>query len=74
MNAVMADLQAAFKKLRDSIDPKVKVVHKDVSYESLSDARFRAALGEALARKGQESLMSELFSEYDAAREQEPRQ
>jgi hypothetical protein len=74
INAVMADLQAAFKKLRDSIDPKVKVVHKDVSYESLSDARFRAALGEALARKGQESLMSELFSEYDAAREQEPRQ
>ena len=66
---LIEDLDGVFQDLRDSIDPKVTVVHKDVSYESLSDERFRKALAEALVRKDKKSLLGDLFSEYDTARE-----
>jgi hypothetical protein len=66
---LVEDLNAVFVELRKSVSPKVSVVHKDVSYESLSDEKFRAAMAAALSRKGKETLLGELFSEYDAARE-----
>ena len=66
---LIEDLNLVFVELRKSVNPKVSVVHKDVSYESLSDEKFRAAMAAALSRKGKETLLGELFSEYDAARE-----
>jgi hypothetical protein len=67
--AILEDLNAAFQDLRDSINPQVSWVYKEVSYESLSDPQFRAGLEGALRRKGKQALVDELFSEYDAARE-----
>ena len=66
---LMEDLGHAFSDLCDSVNPKVSVVHKDVSYESLSDEKFRKALTAALRRKGKESQLDVLFSEYVAAQE-----
>lgn len=68
-NAIRTDLDVAFKDLRNSINPKVTVVYKEVSYESLSDPQFRKGLEEALRRKNKQALVDELFSEYDAVRE-----
>lgn len=69
--AILDDIMFAYRGLCEGIDPKIKVVPKDVSYESLSDPLFRDAVEKALIQKKKKTLIKDLFSEYDAAIEKD---
>jgi hypothetical protein len=63
------DLASSFGSSAEVFRPELRCVFKDVTYESISDKRFREALGEALRDRGGERLVAQLFSEHDAAPE-----
>lgn len=66
---LMQDLAASFGDTTQLFKPELRSVFKDVTYESISDPRFRDALGRALRDNGGELLVAQLFSEHDAAPE-----
>lgn len=63
------DLATSFGGATEVFKPELRSVFKDVTYESISDPRFREALGKALRDSGGERLGAQLFSEHDAAPE-----
>lgn len=63
------DLATSFGSSAEVFKPELRWVFKDVTYESISDSRFREALGKALRDSGGERLVTQLFSEHDAAPE-----
>lgn len=63
------DLATSFGGSTEVFKPELRSVFKDVTYESISDPRFRDALGKALRDSGGERLVAQLFSEHDAAPE-----
>lgn len=63
------DLSGAFGGSAEIFKPEFRWVFKDVTYESISDTRFRDALSKALREGGGERLAGQLFSEHDAAPE-----
>lgn len=63
------DLATSFGSSAEVFKPELRWVFKDVTYESISDPRFREALGKALRDSGGERLVKQLFSEHDAAPE-----
>ncbi|OUL92941.1 hypothetical protein [Paraburkholderia hospita] len=63
------DLASSFGNSAEVFKPEFRCVFKDVTYESISDTRFRDALGKALRDSGGERLVAQLFSEHDAAPE-----
>lgn len=67
--AVVDELAAAFGKVHQSINPKVRVQYKDLTYETIKDDKFRKAVAKAYQSTGKDSVLARLFDEYDAARE-----
>lgn len=63
------DLADSFGSSAEVFKPELRCVYKDVTYESISDNRFREALAKALRDRGGERLVAQLFSEHDAAPE-----
>jgi hypothetical protein len=63
------DLATCFGTSTEVFKPELRCVFKDVTYESISDERFREALGKALRDSGGVRLVAQLFSEHDAAPE-----
>lgn len=63
------DLATSFGSNAEVFKPELRWVFKDVTYESISDPQFRAALNKALRDSGRERLVVQLFSEHDAAPE-----
>lgn len=63
------DLADSFGSSTEVFKPELRCVYKDVTYESISDDRFRDALAKALRDSGGERLVAQLFSEHDAAPE-----
>lgn len=61
-----ADLAEAFGKVDTAFDPSLTVRFKDVTYESIHDGKFRAALERVMPAR----TVEKLFHEYDAAPEQ----
>lgn len=49
--------------------PELRCVFREVTYESISDPRFREALAKSLTDSGGQRLVAQLFSEHDAAPE-----
>lgn len=66
--AVAGDLKTAFGKVSQSIDPRVRVQYKDLTYETIKDKKFRNAVAAAYQPSGEDSVLTRLFEEYDAAR------
>ena len=58
----MSHLGQTFGEVKHVFAPKVELRFKEVSYETLSDPGFMAALKKAFKR-----TFTQLFSEYDAA-------
>ena len=65
------ELQGAFRNAQKLIKPEIKVVFKDLTYETIKEPKFREALEKAYGQLGQPSAFSQLFEEFDAARESE---
>ncbi|WP_341326441.1 hypothetical protein [Methylotuvimicrobium sp. KM2] len=63
------DLFDAFGSIEQIFSPDISVVFKDVTYESINDEKFRAALADTMRKGGGERMVAQLFSEYDAAPE-----
>lgn len=63
------DLETSFGSSAEVFKPELRCVFKDVTYESISDPKFRASLSKALRDSGGERLVVQLFSEHDAAPE-----
>ena len=63
------DLSKSFGSKTEVFKPELRCLFKDVTYESISDVRFRDALAKALRDSGGERLVAQLFSEHDAAPE-----
>jgi hypothetical protein len=63
------DLFNEFGSMEQIFSPDISVVFKDVTYESINDAKFRSALADTMRKGGGEGLVAKLFSEYDAAPE-----
>jgi len=66
MNLLEDDLKENFGHIDDVFNPKVKVLYKDVSYESIHDQKFHEALGRVMHK----ITVEKLFSEHHAAPEQ----
>lgn len=63
------DLSTQFGTNAQAFKSDLRCVFKDVTYESISDPRFREALEKALRDSGGARLVAQLFSEHDAAPE-----
>jgi hypothetical protein len=63
------DLADTFGTSAEVFKPELRCVFKDVTYESISDPRFRESLSKALRDSGGDRLVAQLFSEHDAAPE-----
>lgn len=66
---VVDELAAAFGKVHQSINPKVRVQYKDLTYETIKDDKFRKAVAKAYRSTGKDSVLARLFDEFDVARE-----
>jgi len=66
---LVAELTAAFGRTDQFFNPEITVRYKDLTYETIKDKKFQAALEAAYRRSGQAPVFSRLFEEYDAARE-----
>ena len=73
MGLLERDLEKSFGTSAEIFKPKLRCVYKDVTYESISDSRFKQALSEALGGSGGERLFQQLFSEHDSAPEAGPK-
>ena len=71
LSILQHDLADSFGSGAEVFKPELRCVFKDVTYESISDNNFRDALGKALRDTGGERLVTQLFSEHDAAPESE---
>lgn len=69
MGLLERDLEKSFGTSAEIFKPELRCVYKDVTYESISDARFKQALSEALRDSGGQRLVEQLFSEHDSAPE-----
>jgi len=69
LGMIEQDLSEAFGTSEQFFSPEVSVVFKDVTYESIRDERFRAALSETMRKRGGERIVAQLFEEHDAAPE-----
>lgn len=74
LDLLRVDLERACGGLRGLFNPQLHCVFKDVTYESINDSNFRAALSQAMLKEGGEGLVRQLFSEHDAAPEVAKRQ
>lgn len=68
------DLAASFGTTAEVFKPELRCVFKDVTYESISDPKFRESLSKALRDCGGDRLVAQLFAEHDAAPEVGARQ
>ncbi|MFC1497169.1 hypothetical protein ACFLS1_01680 [Verrucomicrobiota bacterium] len=59
------ELEGLFGSVERVFDPKVRIVFKEVTYESISDSDFQASL----TKHFPPTALQELFSEHDAAPE-----
>ncbi len=66
---IEADLEREFGGVGDLFNPELRCVFKDVTYESIQDAKFKQSLSDAMRRAGGEGIARQLFSEHDAAPE-----
>ena len=73
MGLLERDLEKSFGTSAEIFKPELRCVYKDVTYESISDSRFKQALSEALRGSGGERLVQQLFSEHDSAPEARPK-
>lgn len=69
LRVLEADLRRAFGTRDGFFDPQIKVLYKDLTYETIKEARFRELLDAALRNGGGEDAITKLFQEYDAAPE-----
>lgn len=67
-NALQAELHAAFNTGDRFFQPTVKVVYKDLTYETIQDKKFRQQLEEAFKGLTKQAV-GDLFDEHDAAPE-----
>ena len=65
-NLLYDDLKDIFGDIKNVFDPKIKLVFKDVSYETIHDQKFCEALRRVMPAR----TVEKLFSEYNAAPEQ----
>lgn len=66
--AIKAELHEAFNTGERFFQPQVKVVFKDLTYETIQDKKFRQQLEEAFKGLGK-NVIGDLFEEHDAAPE-----
>ena len=71
LGVIEADLRRAFGAGEEFFDPEIKVLFKDLTYETIKDQKFRNALTKAMRQGGAEAAIARLFEEYDAAPESE---
>lgn len=68
LEAIKAELNKTFGRIDQFFTPEVKIIFKDLTYETIQDQNFRDQL-EKLYKKGGVSSMNDLFSEHDVAPE-----
>ena len=69
--AIRAELAKAFRAGEKFYQPVVKVIFKDLTYETIKDEKFRAMLEQMFQGLGERGL-EDLFNEHDAAPEMKP--
>ncbi|MBZ0221484.1 MAG: hypothetical protein IT467_03765 [Dokdonella sp.] len=69
LSLLECDLSEAFGRAHQQISPNLKVTYKDLTYETIKDEKFRAALEAAYGHPDRPSVIASLFKEYDAAPE-----
>lgn len=66
---IETDLARSFGGISDLINPELRCVFKDVTYESIQDKNFKTLLTEAMRKAGGDIVVNQLFWEFDAAPE-----
>lgn len=69
LGVLEAELRSAFGADEEFFDPDIKVVFKDLTYETIKDKKFRDALTKVMRHSGGDAAVMRLFEEYDAAPE-----
>lgn len=65
------NLEKAIGGVAGLFNPELRCVFKDVTYESIRDSNFQQALTDAMRKAGGDSVVRQLFREFDAAPEVE---
>jgi hypothetical protein len=63
------DLGRSFGGTGELFNPELRCVFRDVTHESIQDAKFKQSLSEAMHRAGGEGIVQQLFCRHDAAPE-----
>ena len=69
LGVLEAELRAAFGTGEKFFSPEVKLIFKDLTYETIKDPKFRDLLTNALKHGGGDTALAQLFEEHDAAPE-----
>lgn len=69
LGVLEAELRAAFGAGKEFFNPEIKVLFKDLTYETIKDHKFQDALTKVMRQNGGDAAVMRLFQEYDAAPE-----
>lgn len=68
---IESDLEKSTGGVAGLFNPELRCVFKDVTYESIRDKNFKQALTDAMRKEGGDTVVRQLFREFDAAPEVE---